>query len=371
VLPELADRAVVVAVDTAVSMAEARGVTPDIAVVVDPQYWNARHLDRVEPSRTILVAESSTHRSVFRHFRTPHLFCRSLFPLGQVVESAIGELGALGTGGSVSTTAWDLTRFAGCRPIFVAGLDLGFPDGQTHFRGSFFEQLAVSRGHRLHPAEQTIHGYIRSAAPFEVPATGAGTVLTDKRMDLYRSWFERQLADPECPPTFTLSSGGARIAGMSLESAERLREWPVCRTRIESLMDGITSAPPSGPADHRARVEERLRGLLQEIESLQSAGDEALEILDTIELNHSSGKGVDFAPLGAVDSRIRRSSARAVVSFLMHEAIGAIRSGFGSGGITEQISASRSLYKSVADSADFHASSIREALEKNAVDSAT
>ena len=197
-LRELARRCLVIAVDTAVSPARRAGIEPDFAVVVDPQYWNARHLDRIPPGRTLLVSEASAHPFVFRHFRPPLFLCSSLFPLGRSFEALLGAFGSLGAGGSVSTSAWDLARLLGTSQVYAAGLDLGFPGGRTHCRASFFEELALALGSRLQPAEGVIFRYLTwGANPAPIPCERRRRRSSPTAgWPIYRTWFASQLALP-------------------------------------------------------------------------------------------------------------------------------------------------------------------------------
>ena len=361
-LPALSERAVVVAVDTAVAVCQDHGVEPDIAVVVDPQYWNARHLDRVESSRTLLVAESSTHPSVFAHFRSPPVFCSSLFPLGRAMEAVLGPMGTLGTGGSVSTTAWDLLRFAGCSPIYLAGLDLGFPNGRTHFRGSFFEVLAVARGGRLSPAEKTLHRYVWSADPHPVDATDGSMVLTDRRMELYRNWFAKQVTQSNSPPTFTLSTGGVRIDGIEPAAPESLLSLPTVRGRVKESVAAIQPMSTTESAQSLSAVRSQLQRLAADLTPLEEIAEEAIVAIETIHREVEAGGQPDFTPLKSIDSDIQSYSGRTIVSFLMQQAISQIRAGFGSATVHEQIEASRQLYGELLDSVRFHIQSIRQTI---------
>ncbi len=144
VLPEIRERCLLIAVDTSLRGLRASGLSADFTVVVDPQYLNTRHIDRCGDHAGILVSESSTHPRVFRMVNGVRYFGGSLFPLGKRIEREIGSYGKLGAGGSVATSAWDLARILGCSPICMAGLDLSFPKNQTHYKGSFFEERAIS-----------------------------------------------------------------------------------------------------------------------------------------------------------------------------------------------------------------------------------
>jgi len=153
VLKALAERMVIVCVDTALRSALRLGIEPDFVVVVDPQYWNARHLDRCASPGSVLIAEAAVWPSVLRFRARRTALCSSIYPLGRYVEDRMGPpKGELGAGGSVSTTAWDFARSLGCAPVYMAGLDLSFPGGRTHARASLFEQRALSAGSRLSPA---------------------------------------------------------------------------------------------------------------------------------------------------------------------------------------------------------------------------
>ncbi|HAE21741.1 MAG TPA: hypothetical protein DCG47_05380 [Spirochaetaceae bacterium] len=156
VLPALKDireRSLIVCVDTALRSALRAGVQPDFVVVVDPQYWNARHLDRCVSPSSILISEAAVWPSVFRLPFRAHYLCSSLYPLGRYIEERAGAAkGSLGAGGSVSTSAWDFARLLCCAPLYLAGLDLGFPGGKTHANASLFEQRSLADGTRLSPS---------------------------------------------------------------------------------------------------------------------------------------------------------------------------------------------------------------------------
>lgn len=357
-LPALAKRAVIVAVDTAVGTAIRAGVSPDYAVVVDPQYWNSRHLDRVAPPETLLVSESSAYPTVFASFSPPHFLCSSVFPLGRRLERVLGTFGALGAGGSVSTSAWDLLRRMGCSPIYVAGLDLGFPGGRTHCRDSFFEQLAVASGDRFRSAERVVHRYIWSAGPREVDSNDGGTVLTDKRMLIYQSWFESQLGVAGAGETLSITAGGVAIRGLHLCSRDALRTLPERRGEIDSQRRRTRAELPPTASRQEVLIAE-IRALTDDLSDLESVAADAIARLSQIEGNYRAGTTVDFSSLEDVDQRIATHPAREEASFLMQSAISSIRGGHGSQSIAAQLEASRQLYESLLRSASYHAEQLR------------
>ena len=358
-LPEFARRCVIVAVDTAIAPCLRVGVTPDIAVVVDPQYWNARHLDRLMLTDTLLVSETSAHPSVFGSFASPHFFCSSVFPLGQSYEEVLGRFGPLGAGGSVATSAWDLVRLLGCDSVYVSGLDLGFPNGMTHCRDSFFERLAVGIATRTQPAERVVFRYAWDADATHVPDNVGGTLLSDRRMTIYRNWFASQIARNSLP-TFAVTRGSASIPGVTRVAPDTVLRLPDARADVQTALREASRLR----ADERARaerIEDHSRTLRAHLAELAAIADRARDTTALLADRHAHGLGVDFSPLGEHDAAIAANPAGRIAGFLMQRAINAIGSGFGSSSIAEQIDASRTLYDTLGEASRYHAEQLARA----------
>ncbi|MCL2705965.1 MAG: DUF115 domain-containing protein, partial [Spirochaetaceae bacterium] len=241
-LKQLAKKYLIVAVDTSFNAVIAAGVVPDILIVIDPQYWNSRHLDRSssagENSETILISEPSTYSKIFRNFKNYKYFSGSIFPLGQYFEDATFHRGKIGAGGSVATSAWDFTRQAGCSETLFAGLDLGYPGKKTHFKGSFFEERAHTLSYRLHPASDMDFSLITDASLIETESNNGSTVFTDKRLEIYRQWFEEQLK-MHTLKTLSLSQNGVKIKSMEVIDLKTALDKPDIRESIDHKIDSI------------------------------------------------------------------------------------------------------------------------------------
>jgi len=361
ILPEIAQRCVVIAVDTALAPATRAGVTPDFAVVVDPQYWNARHLDRVLLPDTILVSEPSAHPQVFRAFPNAVHLCSSVFPLGRAFEMSLGRFGSLGAGGSVATSAWDLARLIGASSTHVAGLDLGFPGGRTHCRGSFFEELTLALAHRTAAAEGVIFRYTWGENAVPVPANDGSTLLSDRRMAIYRSWFTSQLALPGAPFTASVTKGGSAIEGVESGSTEDLLRLPPRRAEIDARRRILVETPATDSEGRRKLLLEQTVAIERTIVDLATTADAASAEIERIRTHHEAGRDVDFSPLRPIDEALGSHPAGAIGSFLVQEAIELVREGYGSESIAEQIEASSALYSGLADAARFHAEELRQA----------
>jgi hypothetical protein len=358
-LSELARRMPIIAVDTAYRACLAAGVTPDFLVVVDPQYWNTRHLDACDTRTTVLISESSTHPAVFRHGFRAKYFCSSIFPLGRYLEPFTRVRGELGAGGSVSTTAWDFVRLTGARPIYIAGLDLGFPGLQTHFRGGYFEQRMVFLARRMSPGENLAFHALRDGDPYLIPSNDGNMVLTDRRLVIYKWWFEERLAEhPDCD-TRNLSGRGVAISGMPVASVKDALEHRSARDRLDStiadvLRLGQSELPSNGTPGH-----EMVRGvnaLLEELEELELLCVRTLEIVEATRRKMAEGLPIaaEIASLETADARIQAAKGKDVLGFLIHPALEALSNQESS------LDASEVLYRELRQSAAFH----RAELEK-------
>jgi hypothetical protein len=369
-LRELARRMLVIAVNTSLGPCLAAGVNPDFAVVVDPQYWASRSLDWAGAGTgSFLVAEPSAHPRVFRSARAADgqvLLCSSLFPLGERLEAAIDKRGRLGAGGSVTTTAWDLARLLGCSPIFAAGLDLGFPGMRTHCRGAFFEQARHAAARKLAPAEGSAFAALREIGIFPVRSAAGGWTPTDRRMLLYKWWFENALAMRPDLAARTLSPHGAAITGMALAPmGEALALRPV-RPRIDALrVEALETCRQAAAGSRREQLAAALAEVLTELSRLEKAAAEGSAATAVLAAAVSCGRDTRaaLARLDAVDRRILEVSSRNIAGFLIQPVIHRVQGGADNAGDAAAVLArSAEMYEGMADSARYQAGLVRRAM---------
>lgn len=364
-LPRIAERALVVSVNTPLARCLAAGVHPDCVVVVDPQFWASRYLDWTDAYRGWIVAEPSTHPRVFRRSGNRVFLASSLFPLGERLEEAVGAKGKLGAGGSVSTAAWDLARLMGARPIHAAGLDLSYPDHRTHCRLTFFAEARRAAANRTATLEGWAFGALHDIGLFPAPCAAGGTVPSDRRMLLYRWWFENQLRMDPALAAFTLSDRGAAIGGMAPVRPETLLDLPVIRGRIEEAKRGLEArldaarppGPPPGLAALRAEIAE-LRGALDAVARLADEGAAANDRLAR-DLERGADPRGSLAALDRVDRRILEASSRSIAGFLLQGLIRGIEADAarrtGAGDWRAVVAAGANLYRGIGESARFQA----------------
>ena len=236
ILGEIYKRCLIVAVDTSLRFLSGRGIKSDFVVSVDPQYWNFRHLDRVRAPETRLVTESAVYPSLFRRPFSGIFLCGSFFPMGRFIEEAVDSKGSIGSGGSVATSAWDFSRLLGAGTVWIAGLDLAFPERKTHFRGALFEEKSHTESCRFVTAETRNFHALRDGQPFQAKRRGGGAILTDKRLSLYAAWFENRFRQFPEVKNYSFSEDGLEIKGLETGITEEFLALPECREEIERLL---------------------------------------------------------------------------------------------------------------------------------------
>ncbi|MDR1410691.1 MAG: DUF115 domain-containing protein [Spirochaetaceae bacterium] len=375
-LPRLAERAVVAAVDTALRMLLRAGTPPDFVLAVDPQFWNARHLDRVPFPASCFVAESAVYPPVMRHSFGRAFLCSSLFPLGKFIENRVDPKGALGTGGSVATTAWDFARVLGTESLWLAGLDLSFPSLKTHFKGALFEERALALSGRLFPAETRSFHALRDGFPFSAPALCGGTVLTDRRLSLYASWFENRIGMYPRLKNRSFSVNGIAIPGLIPARAEELLALPPRREEINCLLAETFARAEAAffseeaAAARNARYKESRRELFAGLEKIRGLAEKAAGLAE----GARAGEKQRVAAGRAGERRVSEETARALdelekanqeisgsevkdVAGFIFPSIGELEDGLESGPDSEterHLELSARFYRALAGAADYH-----------------
>ena len=329
-LPEIRKRCIIVAVDTSLRFLLRSGVDPDFTLVVDPQFWNNRHLDRCAGERTRLVAESAVYPPVLRLagppadvFKETYL-CGSLFPLGAFIEQRVDPKGALGAGGSVATSAWDFSRILGARQIWIAGLDLAFPGLKTHCKGARFEEKALAESGRLNPAETWLLHALRGGFPFNAPSISGGQVLTDRRLSLYAAWFESCFRQFPAIRSYSLSPDGLNIAGLEQAEPEALLALPERRAEIDSRLEAATARikaaffEPQEARQRGERYENALAALHSGLNQISGACKKGIQTAEQALRRRPkpAEREKTLAALGEINRCIFESEVKEIAGFL-------------------------------------------------------
>jgi len=326
-LEELAQRMIIIAVDTSLSICQAHGIDPDFVIIADPQYWNTRHLDYVRSGRYMLISESATHPRVFKLMKGAIFMGSSLFPLGKYIESVIGEKGKLGAGGSVATSAWDFARIIGADPIFMSGLDLGFPDKNTHYKGSYFEERFHILCSRFLPADFMSLKYLHNAGPIVVKSNNSCSVISDQRMLVYKFWFETHMKLYPHVSTKNLSKHGVRIAGMPYADFKELLKLARIRTQIDARLDSLKHKyVPANYKSNLEKIKQALGNLIRELHTVFNLAKKGIRYTNQFEksLDNKRSDSDLIKALNDIDKKLISTSSSTVVGFLIQPLINEI-----------------------------------------------
>jgi hypothetical protein len=191
------DRALVIAVDTALRPLLAQGIEPDLAVAVDPADINARHLtDLPANDSTWLVAEPSIHPSSFDAFdgRTTIFRVASHQPWPWLKALGV-DCATLRTWGSVITSAFDLAVQLGCDPIVFVGADLAYTDGQTYCRGTIFEEEWAARVEPAGGLRAVWNADLEAKALLSHPDLHGRDTRTSHSLIAFRDWIVERASE--------------------------------------------------------------------------------------------------------------------------------------------------------------------------------
>ena len=323
-LQEIKKRCLLICVDTALRSCLRVGVEPDFIVLVDPQYWNSRHIADLSSPSSVLITELATYPSVFRFECKEKILCSSLYPIGKFFERFCEEKGLIGAGGSVATTAWDFARYCGCPEIFVAGLDLGFPENKTHAKGSLFEEKSHASSNRMKPVETASSFALHSAPTVMAKDYRGEPVLTDSRMSLYSWWFESKVATYPMQPTYSLIHKSSCIPGIKPYNLSDLITRPASEKEKDIFFSEMMLKKESFDKNFDLRKEKLEKGkesLLNELINLEKNANIGLNICVEMLKNTGSeyfSKNMKSAiiQLEQIDKAVLSSDISEIASFV-------------------------------------------------------
>lgn len=183
----------VFAVGTIVRKLLANEICPDVIVITDPQETMYKQVKDLDLAKTPLILLSTASKSVLEYYNGPvFLAYQDGYDMAEKVAAENGYT-LFQTGGSVTTTALDISIQFGADEIILVGADLAFTNNLSHAKGvgRVIEDNAGLR---------------------EVLSVTGGVVYTSKNLDIYRKWIERRIEGLRTPVIYN-TSRGARIAG--------------------------------------------------------------------------------------------------------------------------------------------------------------
>lgn len=191
-LKRIQNRALLIAVDTAVHVLVSNQIDPDIIVSVDPQGLNCHYLEGYN-GNALLVVDPTTTYLTLRNFPPDRVFYFwSPFSLAKYLFDHLSvEVGKISFGGSVSTNAYDLALKMGCRNIYFVGQDLSFSGGLAHARGAILEERLNYKEKRLFRREFHNYNQVYALPRKKLKGIHGDPVITNDKLIIFHQWFLR------------------------------------------------------------------------------------------------------------------------------------------------------------------------------------
>ena len=277
-LERLRDRAVLIAVDTAVRPLLSVGLEPDLIVSVDPSRANARHLIGLpDLPRSWFVAEGSIDPRVFGRFEERTFVYRvsDHHPWPWLAGHGC-DRGHLRAWGSVLTTAFDAASEAGCDPIVFAAADLAYTGGRPYCGGTIYDddraELPTAEARQAAVAAQ-IHDRPTST---ERDIRG-DSVLSAPHFVQFRDWLAARAAALGAARIWNATGAGilhgSHITQVAADELD-LPDWPGGCAERPALLDRAWRSTQSGAGPDDVRRSLRM--------ALDQAGHSGLPLEDWV-----------------------------------------------------------------------------------------
>ena len=364
-LKEMKNKALIIAVDTAMKPLFSHNISPHFVITIDPQKKNSKYFRNVDFKDCVLIAESSVDKEAIDSFNGAIYFISSIFPLAKYFMEELGNRGDITTGGSVSTAAYDFAIRIGANPIIMVGLDLSFPNYQTHIKGSYHEENFFTEIYKLDSYDSRIYKVLIAGNLREEKNIYNEKVWTDSRFDMYKNWYEEQCEKNNQIKFYNATEGGIIINGMENIKLEELAK------KIDDIEINIDKDDRNIERKNEilTNIKNGLIKIESEISKIKPYVVNALELCDKINEDLKRHRKVDklLENLNEYDIKILNiSKVNEFLGITMQKTIKAITEGFifEDEKYDKSIVNSYKLYEAMKESVDFNRYIIKRALIK-------
>ncbi|MCP5052562.1 MAG: motility associated factor glycosyltransferase family protein, partial [bacterium] len=222
-LKKINNRALMVAVDTALKPLLSRSIQPHFTAIGDPSHKNYLHLQGTEKQlEHFIVAEAGISNQVYRDF-PGNIFSLSIGKaIVRMLENNSEPLGEIHAWGSVISIALDFAVYMGLNPIIFVGQDFAFSNTRNHCRGTSWEEKKIEYSRNLDELQrfeaQSIAG---NRKVIEVDDIYGHKTYTSERLTLYKNFLARLVSKYPHVQFINATEGGifSEIPRMNLQDA--------------------------------------------------------------------------------------------------------------------------------------------------------
>ena len=279
----------ILAVDTVWPILNSHGIHPDIVFGVDSRSRPSWPVNGIHSHTQLVVDIGCSPELVWSH-NANHAFTYA----NGLIQKCLDRLGChsdfLETGGSVSTSAFDLAIRMKANPIVLIGQDLALTGGKDHAEGyphAYTSQMLEER----------------SEAGFDVEGYYPEKVRTERALMMYKSWFEQRINQIPEITVINATEGGARIFGTFqlpfLQVCEEIKNANLSKEPYP--MHEPTRINP----EHMKNLIHELKLIINEIESLKKIADAGLKYCKK---SSSKDKKISIKSIDLLNQKIKNSN---------------------------------------------------------------
>lgn len=274
-LKEVKDKAVIMAVGSAIKILDSNGIVPHFRVAFDFAETEGKIFDDIETTDSILVFADTLYHSILERYEGTKI--RMALDTGSldryIFENLYNEQFSIKSGFSVANVALDLALKIGSNKIIFMGQDLSYTEGSLYAKGSWKQEETI---------DFEKDGFIK------ITNTLGETVYTDKTFLSMRDLFVSIIKTNPGVVYLNATERGLNIEGAANKSFEKILEEDLRESKdVEELVHSLMLANEIDENDWTKRLEKLNFGEI--IEDLSAVNDHRIKKL--IRLKKQSERG--------------------------------------------------------------------------------
>lgn len=194
-LKKIGNKGIILAIGAVFKKLMNNGITPDYIIITDGKPIVLEQIEGLYNEKVPLILLTTTSREVTAQYKgKKYLACQKEYDLAEEFAKDKGYM-LYKTGGSVVTTAVDISISLQARRIIFVGLDLAYPNDSAYAEGIVERKLVDSKDIKW---IKDIYGNF---------------IKTNKHLNIYRQWIEKRIKGITSVEFIDATEGGAYIEG--------------------------------------------------------------------------------------------------------------------------------------------------------------
>ena len=275
-LKEVKNKALIIAVDTALRPLMKRGIRPDLTITIDTKKPLELFTYDGEILDIPIVTCIAGNVEVIGKYPGKRIYDYEMdVAFAKIYDNDNFEKSCLETGGSVANNAFTLVREAGFKNIILIGQDLAYPGNKIHAEETFKDRQKID--------------FVKKASDVEVEDIYGNKVYTGADMLIYLNWFENRIHNYPELNVVDATEGGAKIKGSKIMTFREAIDAYIKDLPVVDYEKAINDIPPVSE-DERQRRLEIFYDFINDIRETREDIDTAMKLYDNLDKLNRSGK---------------------------------------------------------------------------------